>query len=275
MTMTAEPYRDAQSHLDDHLARIARVLDGCTADVLVDIDRRIAAREHATRIALPLRVLRDRGELDQRAIKLLVLAAVPALDAELTARLRERIRGSAPTVGELFAILGIPASEADASIAALVAGTSRVAHGLVVASAGDATPTLERRLYVDARVAAFLRGDGLFEQVPAARSPGAIPDSVELQIRQVLSSPPSPNETIETGFRRKEHELRALFAVLTPVEARALHRRLANPSFDDVIAMLFARLVIDRRGRLLAFLAQARRRYALISENQRSSTGGR
>jgi hypothetical protein len=178
MSIAAKAYRDAQSHLDDHLARIARSFDGAAADVLIEIDLRIAAREDATQIALPLRVLRDQAGLDPRAIQLLVLAAVPVLDAELAARLGQRIRGIAPTVGELFAILGIAESEAERLIAVLSRAAPLLSHGLVVLSVDDTTPLLHRRLHVDSRVAAFLRGEGLFDQVPAAQNGNAIPDSI-------------------------------------------------------------------------------------------------
>ncbi len=274
MPSPAEPYRDAQSHLDDHLARIARAFDGDAVGALLELDLRIAAREAATEIALPLRVLRDQAGLDHRAVRLLVLAALPVLDAELAARLRDRIRGVSPTVGELLANLGLAESEAGALVAVLTAASPLRAHGLVIVSADEGAPLLHRKLYVDARVAAFLRGEGLFEQVPASQVGSTIASAIEQQIKLILVSPRSC-ETIEHAFRRKEQELMELFASLTVVEARVLHRRLANPSIDDAIATLFGRLVVERRLRLLAFLAGARRRYALGPTAQRSWSGGR
>lgn len=290
-SIAAEPYPDAHAHLRDHLARIARLLDRV---IVSDLDLRIAAREDATRIALPLRVLRERAGLDERALQLLVLAAVPALDGELAGRLRERIAGTVPTVGELLAILDLPASKAGDLIAVLVRSAPLLAHGLVELSVDEATPLLERRLCVAPRVAAFLRGEGLFDHVPAANAQlgaarsayrpvvvpaigrplgtpigklvaaTAIPEATERQIAQILAAARLPGETIEAGFQRKEHELGELFATLTPLEARALHRRLSSASLGDVgeIGSLFSRLVPERRARLLAFLAGARRRYA-------------
>ena len=79
----------------------------------------------------------------------------------------------------------------------------------------------------------------------------------------IVEAPLAPGETATTGFRRKEHELGAAFAALSVPEARALHRRLSNPSPDDALAQRFARLTLERRGRLLAFLADARRRAAM------------
>jgi hypothetical protein len=91
----------------------------------------------------------------------------------------------------------------------------------------------------------------------------AIPVVVELQMCAILMAPIGMNETIDRGFARKECELTALFGSLTPLQARTLHRRLANPRTDDSVATLFARLVAERRTRLLVFLAGARRRAAI------------
>jgi hypothetical protein len=78
----------------------------------------------------------------------------------------------------------------------------------------------------------------------------------------VLTRPASFGETIAHSFQTKEHDLGALFAVLTIAEARALYRRLSAPTADDALAVAFDRLTRDRRARLLAFLADARRREA-------------
>ena len=64
-------------------------------------------------------------------------------------------------------------------------------------------------------------------------------------------------------FKQKEHDLGALFARLSVPESRALHKRLCNPATDDRLAHAFSRLVTERRGRLLTFLADARRREAI------------
>ena len=287
-SLAAEPYPDAPSHLRDHLARIERLLDG---EPVLELDHRIAAREDATRIALPLRVLRYRIGLGDGAIQLLVLAALPDLDGALAGRLRERSGGHVPTVGALIAIFGIAESDAHALIETSARTAPLLPHGLVELSGDDATPVVQRTLLVDARIAAFLRGQGLFDQVAAstplgsARSAfkpvivtiarpettkpddqpaiGTVPSETERQLGQILASARQPGETIEAAYRRKEHELGEVFARLTPIEARELHRRLSNPAVGDVIATLFARLVAERRTRLLGFLAGARRRHAI------------
>jgi hypothetical protein len=63
-------------------------------------------------------------------------------------------------------------------------------------------------------------------------------------------------------FAVKEQELTALFTRLSVSESRELHQRLRVPFPDDALAIAFGRLVADRRGRLLAFVGDARRRFA-------------
>jgi hypothetical protein len=96
---------------------------------------------------------------------------------------------------------------------------------------------------------------------PAARL-ATLPSDTERRIVEILAAPAPAWMTIDAAFRHKEHELGSLFATLAVVEAGALHRRLANPRPDDHVAQHFLRLVADRRARLLAFLADARRREA-------------
>lgn len=83
----------------------------------------------------------------------------------------------------------------------------------------------------------------------------------------VIEAPLEPGETAREGFLRKEAELRAAFAQLPTMEQRALHARLANPRPGDQLAERFGRLTVERRTRLLTFLADARRREALALAN--------
>lgn len=87
--------------------------------------------------------------------------------------------------------------------------------------------------------------------------------ALENEILTVLDAKPGPDETFELAFRRKEQELMAVFARLDILDSMELHRRLSLCLFDDPIASRFARLVVQRRTRLLSFLASARRREAL------------
>ncbi len=89
------------------------------------------------------------------------------------------------------------------------------------------------------------------------------PDTVDARLIAILDAPLGTGETAAVGFARKEHELGAMFAELSVLEARALQARLANAKRGDELANKFARLTCERRGRLINFLADARRREAL------------
>ncbi len=90
--------------------------------------------------------------------------------------------------------------------------------------------------------------------------PAAPVDQIDDRILGVLTSSTEIGETVELAFRRKERQLGELFAVLSVAEAQALHRRLSIASAGDHVAELFNRMTVERRGRLLTFLADARRR---------------
>ena len=77
---------------------------------------------------------------------------------------------------------------------------------------------------------------------------------------------PVPSGSAREGHTAKEHEIGSLFIRLTVLEAWTLHKRLSNPAVGDPLAAAFARLVIERRSRLLAFLGDARRRAALAPQ---------
>lgn len=87
--------------------------------------------------------------------------------------------------------------------------------------------------------------------------------ALEPSILQALAAPPRYGETIDAGYRRKERELAELFGALSRSEAATLERRLTAAREGDVLAQRFARLVVDRRMRLLAILADIPRREAL------------
>jgi hypothetical protein len=94
----------------------------------------------------------------------------------------------------------------------------------------------------------------------------ANPSTTEIRMIEILDTPAAPGETIEASYRRKEQEIGALLARLRAREALALHRRLTNAT--DPLALRFGRMTRERRERLLAFLADARRREA-CSERSR------
>lgn len=94
------------------------------------------------------------------------------------------------------------------------------------------------------------------------------PVSLEETILAALDTPTLPGEQIAIAFQRKEIVVRTLFAQLDIRESIALHRRLVLMLPDDPIAARFGRLVSERRARLLAFLADARRRAALQAQRR-------
>lgn len=98
----------------------------------------------------------------------------------------------------------------------------------------------------------------------AIRPPSAQrPDTTDARLIAILDAPLAPGELASAGFTRKEHELGAMFAAMSVLECRAIHGRLTAMRPGDELAHKFARLTIERRGRLLTFLADARRREAL------------
>ena len=108
---------------------------------------------------------------------------------------------------------------------------------------------------------------------PVAAPPPPPPPSPDAAPLAVLDSPPDYGETIDQAFRRKEHALLSAFASLSPRDCAALHARLSAAREGDALAARFARLVRERRDRLLAFLADARRREAFAAAA--ASKGGR
>jgi hypothetical protein len=111
-----------------------------------------------------------------------------------------------------------------------------------------------------------LGGSSIWEQpvhaIPSATTPdSAIP--IEREILDVLARPIDPHETHRVGNDRKERELLALLATLSPVEALSLSRRIACARRDDALVCAFVeRLPAERRARVIAFVADTRRRIA-------------
>ncbi|MBL0215746.1 MAG: hypothetical protein IPQ07_17935 [Myxococcales bacterium] len=97
------------------------------------------------------------------------------------------------------------------------------------------------------------------------RAPQDLPLTTEAAILTALTRPIDPGEGHREGNARRERELAALFSQLELVQAFDLGRRFDLARADDRLAQAFARLVVDRRQRLRAFLADARRRQALGS----------
>lgn len=102
-----------------------------------------------------------------------------------------------------------------------------------------------------------------YEPPPSPPPPPPLPAVDDAPFVAILDAPLHAGETAALGFARKERELAAAFAHLPVLAARALHMRLSSPRSGDVLAEKLSRLTIQRRTRLLNFLADARRRAAL------------
>ena len=129
--------------------------------------------------------------------------------------------------------------------------------------------TATSSIFRDARPHSSLGGPRRSSPTIAIRPPtAAVPNTADGKLTAILDAPLTTGETAFIGFARKEHELGALIATLSVLECRALHKRLSNPQHGDELAHKFARLTLERRCRLLAFLADARRREALAGSNR-------
>lgn len=107
-------------------------------------------------------------------------------------------------------------------------------------------------------------GPRIPEPTIAIRPPSAPrPDTMDARLIALLDAPLVPGETAAGGYARKEQELGAVLATLSVLESRALHLRLTMLKSGDELANKFARLTIERRTRLLNFLADVRRREAI------------
>ncbi len=87
--------------------------------------------------------------------------------------------------------------------------------------------------------------------------------AVDERLIAILEAPLAPGETAASGYRRKEEAIGAVLATLSVPESRALLARLTAARPGDPLAEKLTRLTAERRHRLLAFLAGARRREAL------------
>ena len=101
------------------------------------------------------------------------------------------------------------------------------------------------------------------DQAPVSDAPTATP-SFETELLAILGRSVPPGKARE-GYAQKEREIAAVFARMGVVESAALHKRLSCKLPGDALVEAFVRLVEDRRARLLAFLADARRRAALAA----------
>jgi hypothetical protein len=106
------------------------------------------------------------------------------------------------------------------------------------------------------------------EPAPSPATPSAPPaaptdPSIDDALLAILVAPPRAVDTIAVAYARKEQGLYALLSTLDVAASRTLRARLSSdPSPSDPLTTAFHRLTADRRGRLLTFLADVRRRHA-------------
>ncbi|MDX2093972.1 MAG: hypothetical protein SFX73_39425 [Kofleriaceae bacterium] len=85
----------------------------------------------------------------------------------------------------------------------------------------------------------------------------------ERELVATIIRPIDPRDGHRVGNDKREQDLMALFEALPVLEAMELQRRLRIGRADDVVAVAFGRLVVERRQRLMMFLGNARRRAAV------------
>ncbi len=104
------------------------------------------------------------------------------------------------------------------------------------------------------------------EVLAASRPPQQLTADLEEKIMATLSRPLLPGEGHQLGNDNRERELRGLLVTLTPIQAFHLRRRLELDRNNDQLAVAFRRLVVERRVRLRAFLADPRRQVCRLAK---------
>jgi hypothetical protein len=132
--------------------------------------------------------------------------------------------------------------------------------------ASDADPAAQQRLAAaEASLAQYELTATELKEAPS----GWKPVSHEEEILATLTAPVEGSK--QDGFAQKEERLKAALAQLTPTESSQLAARLTKLSPNDPVAVAFGRFSIDRRGRILTFLRDARRRAAAHSAKLQSA----
>jgi hypothetical protein len=94
------------------------------------------------------------------------------------------------------------------------------------------------------------------------KAPTMLAPDREWKLIALILRPIRPEEGHQLGNEHREQELRDAFGALNAVEAFQMRRRLELDSASDKLALAFRRLVPERRRRLIAFLADPKRRAA-------------
>jgi hypothetical protein len=83
---------------------------------------------------------------------------------------------------------------------------------------------------------------------------------IEGEVTRILDEAPTPGESVQHAFDRKERDLRALFSSLTRAESETLYSTLVAEIELGTPRARLARLTPERRNRILSFLGDSGRR---------------
>ena len=162
-----------------------------------------------------------------------------------------------------------PKAEATSSLVASPPLEVSIAPRVVADANGGASCEANTEAHDDAHDDAHgddaLGAHGVVEPPAPTTIEVAVPREVESRLVDILGSSRAACETIEVAYKRKEHEIAAVFGGLSSLEARALNHRLTRPRQGDVLALQFGRLIEARRARLLSVLTDTRRREAQMA----------
>lgn len=101
------------------------------------------------------------------------------------------------------------------------------------------------------------------DEVLHIRCPEAdLPEHVERELIEAIVRPLREGETRQDGNARREREILAIVATLSPAQAFRLGARIDNAYSDDPIVVALQRLIGERRKRLRAALDDHRRAVA-------------
>jgi len=89
-------------------------------------------------------------------------------------------------------------------------------------------------------------------------NPAAIKIPIEQAIIDAIARPLRNAESHRAGNDRKEREVAALLGRLTPAQSFMLGKRLSVGAPYDPLVAAFGRMVVERRTRLLSYLARRR-----------------
>ena len=98
------------------------------------------------------------------------------------------------------------------------------------------------------------REDAHVEVAPRPSPSANMRTIIEREVARIIEASPEPGESVQRAFDRKERELHALFVSLTRAERMTLNASLAAERSG-----VLARLTGERRGRVLASLAETAR----------------